>query len=513
MSSNSITPQQIYSAFDEVERDIPTSLWEINGIKVWPLIRNYHMFWLLSQRVHDKNSQIVVSQSNTNRFWRVAKAFLYETLFSINDRKNNDKIRKTDALIVVTSSTRFFKVDGAWYNPYCDSITKHLNKAGIDSLVLEYAADGKYLMPRFSSSCYIQAKSFLITIAAKIFGRATVQPLSETLAGWNSFVDILEQRLGYDCTPSIDEMRFRVRQVIAYEKWFIDILKTEQPSVCLMSGYYSADNMGLIRACRKTGVLTIEIQHGVQGDQHFAYRKWGQLPSEGFDLLPQIFWTWGELEKRNIESWTIGFSESHRAIVGGNPCLHIYDHKGGCIEGYQKLPEDIPRGSRKSIKRNIVFTAQAFNMLPSFLIETMRVTSDCMWWMRIHPQYWETHTSIIKQCSAAGLSNINIDDASSMPLVSLMDICDVHVTEFSSCVLEAQSRGVFSIVINEHGPSLFAEFIAAGVVTFADNKDSLLKEIERQASKRVAFGSLQTSNECFFKPILNVIIETIGREG
>ncbi|CEG56251.1 glycosyltransferase family protein [Legionella fallonii] len=489
--------EKINSAFDKVEQEIAVSSWEIDGLKIWPLIRNNHWLYLLSQKVFDPNNQIALNNKPTRQLKKILLAGRSLVRARQIDKGKNDRLRKTDLLIAVTSSTRFFKIDGAWYTPYSDSLIKHFREENIDSLVLEFASDGRCLLPRFAPSVFLQNQSYYLSILARLRGKLNFPALNEQIAGWDDFLAIIDKELGADCRPDINTVRTKARQILLHEQWFKKILKITQPKVAIVGfSYCSADAMGLIRACRQLGILTIEIQHGVQGNEHIAYRRWAKLPEQGYDTLPEIFWTWGEDEKRNIDSWANSRPKAHRALVGGNPCLHIYDQKGSADKTLLK--------KRVGGALNVLFTAQAFDRLPEFFIEAVRQTPDWTWWIRLHPQYGTVKEPLRKQLVANNLSNAIISTSSDLPLIRLLEQCDVHVTEFSSSVLEAKTCGVASVVIHPSGVNIFKELIASEHVVYAKSAELLISAIKMQEKKKIHGISLEDGS-CFFPDIMNEI--------
>lgn len=501
---SAITPQLIFSAFDEAEQNLPVATWEIGGLKVWPLIRNYHAYWLCTQKAFDRKNEIAESGSQTgSRLRQIAKTCLEHARNVLNDSGKNDVLRPTDVLIAAHSSTRYFQVEGAWYNPYSDSIAKHLGDLGLDSLVLEFTGDGKYLTPRFAKSIFVQARSFLISIQAKIAAKTGYPALEEALVGWEAFVLLLDARLGEGCRPDLDSMRFRARQVLGYEVWAAAIIRRARPKVGIVTGYYSTDMMGFIRAFRKAGLLSVEIQHGVQGAQHFAYRKWDKLPAGGYDTMPEVFWSWSETERNYINSWAEASGGAHRAVIGGNPCLHIYDQKGSTY--LHKVSAPATTDQNEGIEMNVLFTAQAFSELPASVLDLIRRTPRWKWWVRTHPQYVEAARAIRKVCSE--FANAVVDEADELPLAVLLNHCDVHVTEFSSSVLEAKSKGVRSVVVNPIGIELFRDLVESGEVVFASSTPELLDSIVQQAEKRQAVGAASAAYGCFFSDVMSEILQ------
>jgi hypothetical protein len=506
-----LTVEQVFDAFDRAENELPISNWDIGGLLVWPLFRVYFGYFLITRRVANSDSQIVRYSSYTNRLRQIGVALLEQPFSAILDRKHNDTIRNSDVVILSHSSTRYFKVDDAWYNPYSDSLVRNFKKEDIDSLVLELTAEGRYLVPRFEPSVFVQNRAFYASLRAKFGTLINCPKYHEKLEGWDVLVKIFSDLLGSSNVPNLDNFRFRARQVLAYEDWFSEILKSVKPKVGILTGYYSVEMMGFIRACRKLEIPTFEIQHGVQGNKHIAYHRWSNIPAEGYDTLPNIFWSWTDEEARYINSWANSTSGCHQAIVGGNPCLHIYDRQGDVLShSMTKIPSKFSRQIDSSTLQ-VLFTAQADTTLPIMLIDAIKNTPNWAWWIRIHPQYWETRETIRRQCISAKLDNVSIDEASDSPLVSLLSQVNVHVTAFSSSVLEAESLGVSSVVIDLIGVSLFPSQIESGVAVFAEDSLSLAAKIEIQAQKRIIITDRAASQECFFGSVMDIIKYEISK--
>ena len=81
--------------------------------------------------------------------------------------------------------------------------------------------------------------------------------------------------------------------------------------------------MGLLLAAKRNGIRTIDIQHGVQSENDFLFSSWTNIPTNGYELLPDIFWCWSNVEKENIDKWTVNSDNLYSAFTGGNPVLEI----------------------------------------------------------------------------------------------------------------------------------------------------------------------------------------------
>lgn len=65
-----------------------------------------------------------------------------------------------------------------------------------------------------------------------------------------------------------------------------------------------------------------------------------------------------------------------------------------------------------------------------------------------------------------GITNFELRIATSYPLYALLRNVDIHITEFSSTVVEASQCGVPTVIINKIGAKLFQnEVNSGGVVT------------------------------------------------
>jgi hypothetical protein len=164
---------------------------------------------------------------------------------------------------------------------------------------------------------------------------------------------------------------------------------------------------------------------------------------------------------------------AHQAIVGGNPCL--------------SLPSSERLAPPPGTKLSILFTAQAFFGLPESLSAALAESpADWHWWIRVHPQYWETREPLRAELKRRGLRNWSLDDASDAPMAAALTSADVHVTEFSSSVLEAEALGIPSIVTHPKGGSLFMAQIESGIAEYATSGPMILDAVRGLLARRYA---------------------------
>src|SRR6202012_5781508 len=100
------------------------------------------------------------------------------------------------------------------------------------------------------------------------------------------------------------------------------ILARVQPRMVFMVRYYNELGYALSLACRRQGILSVEVQHGGQGGQHEAYNGFLTLPPDGYSIMPAVFWNWTQNDAVAINAWAGKLPQPwHRAIHGGHPQL------------------------------------------------------------------------------------------------------------------------------------------------------------------------------------------------
>src|SRR5262249_31727054 len=165
-------------------------------------------------------------------------------------------------------------------------------------------------------------------------------------------------------------------------------LERIRPHLVAVNCYYSLQNMALVAACRRLGIPSVDLQHGVQGAFHIAYGPWMQVPSQGWDLLPDRFWCWSEPEVNSIRSWAARAGGHHVPLVGGNPWLDSW--RAGDSPLVREMDSRVARlcAQRPGRKRVLVTLQWGMNdqayLLP--LREAIRYGDpDLDWWIRLHP--------------------------------------------------------------------------------------------------------------------------------
>jgi hypothetical protein len=499
---------KILNFINKVESEIPVSKWEIDNIKIWPYIRIQMAFDLFLKEDFNEKNQVTkyvkIHKKIIGIFKTTCEAIInYYRDYKKNDQKNNE----IDVLYFISSSTRFFKVNKKWYSPYCDTFYPIVKKYGMRQRVLEVASDFQFRIPRYRNSKLIQIRFFFYQFKALIYSKLTDLKLDrfDDLARLESIL-----RENFVTYQKFDVKYFNSRLILFkfYRDYYMKQFVKWKPKVMVCSGYYSLDVLALTSVCNELGIRSIEIQHGVQGNYHIAYRDWSKIPIDGYQLFPNIFWTWGKAEKDNIDSWLKGH-KLHEAVVGGNPCLYILDDNMVDLTSSMHTEVQLFLNNNPA-EKNIVYTLQSFYDVPEDITSAILSKPNWNWWLRVHPQYSETKKAIVERFKTLQCNNVFVEEAGAYPLKVILHYMDVHITEFSSSVLEAWALGIPSVVISDRAINLFADLIKEGFVKYAESENEIIEYINTFSQKNKLKNT--TSIDEFEKAIKKHIIDYINKQ-
>jgi hypothetical protein len=356
-----------------------------------------------------------------------------------------------------------------------------LESQGIDSAML--TPRDKFLVPRHSPSRFIQPALDRIRLM-NLLG-APLRGVDETLPGFDAFTARIRAVMP-GCEPGLHALRRSVSLIGDFADFFDAVIARVQPRLCFLVCYYWLVGFGLLLACRRHGIPSVDIQHGVQGDVHLAYGRWNRVPSAGFELMPSWFWCWSDAEVEAIRRWSDGTQGVHRAIAGGNLFLDMWRSDRG------PLAADSDRsiqGRKATLRadRDILVTLQPYLLTEQFVQLLRDVMADAetrrCWWIRLHPSMLAERARV--KAMFQGRANAEIDLATDLPLYALLRHVDAHVTQISSVVLEAEAFGVGSVVCWPDAMDLYRQQARSGTVLYAASADELTKALQRQCGARV----------------------------
>jgi hypothetical protein len=223
--------------------------------------------------------------------------------------------------------------------------------------------------------------------------------------------------------------------------------------------YYRPEAMAISVACRRLGIPVFDYQHGAQNDQHPMYTNWSQVPKKGYDLLPSIFWVWGDVPGQRILNWIVD-NQQHNVFVGGNLWFASYKKRNALNANPPKLD-----------KPTILVTLQGEEYLSETLLGFLdRYGSEYQFYFREHPRLPITTKS---KARLQRYSKEAIDVTSRADLYPLFGVVNFHITGFSTVAFEAQGFGIPSVFIHDNAKMGYGKLLGKNGLYFADSADEL----------------------------------------
>ena len=234
----------------------------------------------------------------------------------------------------------------------------------------------------------------------------------------------------------------------------------------------------MIEAADELGILTVDIQHGLQVGWNPLYTNYDEMPPEGYPQIPDIFAVWGEKEYNNIK-YSLP-SDKHRPMYMGAPWLEKI--KTFPVSLSDHLIDEL---QNEKYKLRVLLIMQNQTDIPELFKDIIAQTADddILWIIRHHPK---GERYVAKDFSSKN-GNILVDDELDSVLFSeLFRFSDVTVSEGSALAIEASYFGITNIVTSEMGLDNYNKEVADGI-----------------------FYYLQDAQD--FKPILHKIFENKGK--
>lgn len=247
-------------------------------------------------------------------------------------------------------------------------------------------------------------------------------------------------------------------------------LRTPRLKRVFVTSWYFPDMMGIVAAAKESGIETIDVQHGKQGKYQGMYSWWTAIPENGYQMMPDHFWCWGQPSCAHI----LASSQArrlHRPFVGGFPWLDFYRNflsqeeagllKPGCIVLVTLQP---PVGLHTE-------------PIPDFLVEYLSSphSHGKRFIFRCHPNDRGRIDYCKQRLEGISAEIYTISDGVSNLFDALLKVTH-HITAYSSCCYEADAFGVPTLLFGSDARDIYAEEIDSGVFAWTEGRAEDLQE-------------------------------------
>lgn len=478
-----MTTTEIRMTVETIEDMFPVETWVAEGVHLWPLIRSnlyLELFYRGRQEIRPS-----IRKNLLHEIFRHGIQFLARTAnqerATLTDRTHESGPPAPVDALFLTYSVHRTRLREGWYDQYCEPFTDAFRELEWKSLILELSPSGEYRMPRRSPSRLIQKDVDLVLIKSKLrrSGNHTI-----ALEGYDGFYSYLKENDLPSSGFRLEVIGGLAKYLLGLRDYFENILAITRPKIAFVAEYYSVYGSALIAACRRRGILSVDIQHGLTGDDHLAYGSFRKIPSGGYETLPGIFWCWSEYEAEVIRRWNREVSQTHRPFVGGNLWMNLWmDDTDELPTRYDRIIRNLKGGSIRSV--HVLFTPSMLYDVKEWILSAMRSSPPgYRWWVRVHPCRQKEREIVRHMLAEKGVINAELDWTTEFPLLALLRHTDINVTSFSTTVHEAERFGVPSVLTDQAGVSLFLDNISSGTAVIATTPDALLVEIERLSRRK-----------------------------
>lgn len=480
---------------NELEERFPVDRWVIDSVHVWPLMRLHLYYGFLESHFCGNKTVLPPSLGTSSRAGTIISLDFAKIVFRIlrsiwrfgcaqvTDSQKSLRANRRFDVLLLNYSTYMTLVNSSWYSRLCDPFVGHLSERGMSCLML--TAGYEYSIPRFTKSMFIQPYLTIYRIMGMLNRNSKYERLEQ-------LIELENHVRGSGLFPEpfslIKPVRRRIKQITAIEKYFKRLLMKTKPRAVFVTCCYSTESMALILACHHVGIPSIDIQHGFQGDFHITYGRWNRLPEKGYELLPTIFWCWSEFEASTIKRWSKYNASVHQPVVGGNLFLQRWVADGDdIVRAYDKIMSDLKRNIKNGIHILYSLNGCTKNDLGT-MVEIIKGVNNSglrsCFWVRLHPVTIDQKSEVRRILNENGINNFELDNATGLPLYAILRHMDIHITECSSVVIEAESFHIPSIVVHEIGTANFTAQVSSGWAMPAYTIDEIISGIQLQLERR-----------------------------
>jgi hypothetical protein len=479
-----MTHSEVINLINSIEEKFPVEQWTADEIHIWPLIRIQLAYKLYSDS-SDKESYVHLPSKKSSfttlkKIYRKAKHYLTKAYAFYHDREIQHRLSTHKDFLFISLTNYRGLLNNEWFNRQVDPLISICQDNNVSLIHLEYKAGVPYRTPRTHQVFCLQGDHFSSTRIYKL-KKTSLENIHYSLSRFDEFFQYLKQNV-----PNYDSLNFTRQTIIGfvyefflYREHFMHLLQKVSPLKCFVTCYYHLRFMALCAAGKALNIPTFDIQHGVQGDFHVAYGRWNKVPENGYEMLPTVFLTWSDWEKEAINKWSSQLSYIHRAVVIGNPWLNMWKNdQNPLVKYYISKIQGVLVNPIYTV--HVLYTMQPIDdALPENLLRAINQSpANWKWWLRMHPRQRHQKKEIKQTLQAVNQPDkLNFDEASDLPLPLLLKFSSVHVTLWSSAVLEAEYFGLPSVVMHENGRHLFRKQIERGMVYFSDSQPESLLDI------------------------------------
>jgi hypothetical protein len=458
---------EVYDLLAQIESQLDLGAFSIAGVDVWPYVRDHFV-------IEQGNT---LKATTTDRFGYLARLWsklralpaglpeLWREGWPWRADLSSIDAGRAEVLILTDVANKRFLLSGAWFDVFVDPVLDALKTVGVSACVLE-TAQGFLHRPSSQSP-----RRSIAAVMVREYVRALVRSWSvevpERCQQEHRLYQLAMERLGLGhLTVPLAVLRLEATYVRQLTIGFSALLRRVQPRLILAVPASGYSGRALCIAARNAGIPVADIQHGRQGPHFPTYAAHDHMPSHGYNVLPTHVLNWSESDRQVIARWADRGTVLRPRVVG-MLLMERFRTDSSLVRHFDRSWTDA--FGDLSGRRIVLISLQWGAYLPANIEEAMRLSpADVLFQVRLHPATKAPERRAVQRRleQAVPRDRWEIDSASTLPLPALLRWCDLHVTQSSSTVIEAERFGVRSIITSSLGVDFYPTQLAAGTVHF-----------------------------------------------
>jgi hypothetical protein len=354
------------------------------------------------------------------------------------------------------------KAGGAWRDRHGEPVMSALERQGRTTFLMQPGALDRlpWGRPTFAAN----------TIAVRGALAAALDRTPVELPDHAAVLAFLEREGVQAPSLDLDRLTKRARTIAATASEFQRVLGAVRPRLAFSVTYYAGLGHAFALACRRQGLMCVDLQHCPQGGAHRGYR-WRSLPERGYSTLPAVFWTWTSEEAARVAAWA---SPWHKPVHGGHSQLAAFlDNEDPVTRRWDARFAGV--GDAAAFEREILVALQPIGgrraVWEALARQIEASPKGWRWWIRRHPASTAFQDAEHQRLRALQGPNVVVDKACDLPLPTLLRRMSAVVSLASGAATEAAAFGVPALFLDPEALALFPGLIARGEAELVDLAD------------------------------------------
>jgi hypothetical protein len=448
--------QRFLTLVAEIERSLPVALWKSGDVEIWPLARMdlyLDMYWANVGGEQPKRRPLPL------RILGAAATPVTNAWKSRRDLRHWVVRPKPADAILLGDGVSLDLIDGAWQDRYGEPIIAALERRGLSTFVMQSGGLARLPWHRSTFSANLVARRGSLAR----FSRA--RPAE--LPGHEEVLQILARNGVRPLSLNRKILERRASVVAATASSFERVLHAVNPTLAFVVTYYAGLGPAFLLACRRRGILSIDLQHCPQDGAHKAY-GWAAVPENGYATLPAVFWNWTTRDADDIRRWTSTLARPwHRSLYGGHTQFSSFLHAGPASRAWDSRFEAVAKGA--TFEREILVALQPVGGFradwDALTAQIQAAPPSWRWWIRRHPASAEYQDLEYMRLISLRAANVMVAESSALPLPVLLRHMSVVVSRFSGAAVEGAFLGVPAIFLSEEARGQFSDLIDRGLAS------------------------------------------------